>query len=462
LLAGCFFVEKAGAEVVEPDLREVRRLHLIVGKTTVLKIPKPVRKVRAYIPDTNIAEARNVSPSSHEILITAKAPGTTNLTIWRDNRFSAIYDLEVSCDISRLKRRLHEILPDESDIRVIPTHDAITLAGRVSNAVNLSQAMALAEAFASRGKVKNLLEVGGVHQVMLEVRVAEISKSIGKRLGINFGYANSKGDFGISTLAGLHQVVDDGVIGTHGMEFSVSSAVNALFRFNHGSASWTGLIDALREDRLIKILAEPTLVALSGQTADFLVGGEFPIPIPQGLGTVAIEYKSFGVCLSFTPVVLSNNRISLKVAPEVSEIDFSTAIRSEGVNVPGLSIRKASTTIELADGQSFAIAGLLRDTARDSLSKFPGLGDIPVLGTLFRSREFQKAKTELIIVATPRLVKPLDLKKQTLPTDFYVEPDDADIYLWGNMEGSQWDSAQFSTNRGLLDGDFGHAAPNVD
>jgi pilus assembly protein CpaC len=224
-----------------------------------------------------------------------------------------------------------------------------------------------------------------------------------------------------------------------------------------GGASWTTFVDALKSDGLIKILAEPTLIALSGQNAYFLAGGEFPVPVPQGLGTVAIEYKNFGVGLSFTPTVLSENKINIKVAPEVSELDYTNAFVSQGFVVPGLSTRKAETVVELADGQSFAIAGLLRDTVRDVLDKYPLLGDIPILGVLFRSRQFQKSETELVIIVTPHLVKPLDVAKQTLPTDYYVEPNDAEFYILGLMQGQE--NAGSGKMTGQLDGDFGHAMP---
>ena len=289
---------------------------------------------------------------------------------------------------------------------------------------------------------------------MLEVRVAEMGRSTTKRLGINFNYVNGN-DFGVSLLGGLSQLSDNvPTSGSFGL--TVSPAVNALFRFSNGSSTWTGLIDALQEDGLVKVLAEPTLIALSGQTANFLAGGEFPIPVPQGLGTVAIDYKKFGVALNFTPTVLSEDVISIKVAPEVSELDFSTAVQFSGFVVPGITSRRASTTIELADGQSFAIAGLLQDSIKSQISKFPLLGDLPILGALFRSQSFIKNKTELIIIVTPHLVKPLNMAKQTLPTDNYIEPNDAEFYLEGRMEGRE--KAQPGM-RGKMDGAFGHSMP---
>jgi pilus assembly protein CpaC len=251
-----------------------------------------------------------------------------------------------------------------------------------------------------------------------------------------------------------------------------SNSVNALFRFHKGDTTWTGFIDALKENGLIKILAEPTLVTLNGQEAKFLAGGEFPIPVPQDFNVVTIEFKPFGVGLSFTPTVLSNNKISMRVAPEVSELDFSIAVVLQGFVVPGLTTRRAATVIELADGQSFAIAGLLRESVRESVAKFPVLGDIPILGALFRSTAFQKNETELIIIVTPHLVKPLDMARQTLPTDQYIEPSDFEWYLLGSLEGagpvrtprreqgrSKDVPLALSKKTGGLEGEFGYIVP---
>ena len=207
----------------------------------------------------------------------------------------------------------------------------------------------------------------------------------------------------------------------------------------------------------MKILAEPTLITLSGQSANFLAGGEFPVPVPQGLGTVGIEYKPFGVGLIFTPTVLSKDKIVIDVSPEVSELDFSTAVRVEGFVSPGVSTRRASTKIELADGQSFAIAGLLREAVRADISKFPLLGDLPIIGPLFQSKSFQKSETELVIIVTPHLVKPMVLAKQSLPTDAYVEPSDIEFYLQGAIEGK--DNRQSVEATEGMEGEFGHSIP---
>jgi pilus assembly protein CpaC len=457
IMAVLLLISSAGswaADVVVTHTQEAKKLELVIGKSIILRSSEPIKRVSIGAPE--IADFVLLSP--REIHITGKAAGITNLSLWKNKKLFAIYDLEVAYDISRLKQKLHDVLPGEKDLRVVATQDSLTLSGTISGAENLSQALALAEAYAPEGKVRNLVQVAGVQQVMLEVRVAEMSRSLIKRLGVNFNYVRG-GEFGMSVLGGLTQVVRpqdaDLVAGPVGL--FVSPAVQALFRFNSGSATWTGFVDALKEDGLVKILAEPTLIALSGKKANFLAGGEFPVPVPQGLGTVAIEYKSFGVGLTFTPTVLSENRINVEVMPEVSELDYSSAIQFQGFLVPGLTMRKASTRVELADGQSFAIAGLLKENIRSDVTKFPLLGDIPVLGALFRSEAFLKQETELVIIVTPHLVKPLNLAEQTLPTDYYIEPGDAEFYLLGLTEGSP--KKQSPSTRGELDGEFGYAMP---
>jgi pilus assembly protein CpaC len=214
------------------------------------------------------------------------------------------------------------------------------------------------------------------------------------------------------------------------------------------------------------------LVAVSGQEAAFLAGGEFPIPVPQAFGVVTIQFKKFGVGLTFTPNVLSDNHISMTVAPEVSELDFTNAIRTQGFVIPAITTRRASTVIELGDGQSFAIGGLLRDNVRETVRKVPGLGNLPILGALFRSSAFQKDETELLIIVTPHLVKPLDTSTQALPTDFFVEPNDFEFYLLGFAEKGGFGgrkglrspyaeaiTPRVRTNIPRMDGGFGHIAP---
>ena len=404
LLSVPTFESRAQMEVIQESAGP-EKIEMTVGKSVLLRMPDPIR--RASIADLEVADFNLLSP--REIYLTGKASGVTNITLWQSKDRLLVYDVVVTPDVSTFKQKLHELLPDERDIRVLAFDDSITLTGRISSAASLSQALALAQVYVSKGKVRNLLEVAGVHQVMLEVKVSEMSRTLLQKLGVNWLYTNSDGEFGVGLLGQLAGLAtEESNLGGGPLGLLVSPAANAIFRFNSGNGTHTVMIDALEEEGLVKVLAEPTLIALSGQTATFLAGGEFPVPVPQGLGTVGIEYKSFGVALAFTPTVLDRNKISMHVVPEVSELDYTTAVQFEGYVVPGLSTRRTSTVIELGDGQTFAIAGLLKDTVLDRMSKYPFLGDIPVLGNLFRSRGFQNNETELVILVTPHLVKPLD------------------------------------------------------
>ncbi|WKZ18811.1 MAG: type II and III secretion system protein family protein [Candidatus Jettenia sp. CY-1] len=456
---------------VRIDTTQPRKLILTVRKSTIVRSQRPVKRISLAAPE--IADVTVLTPK--EIYITGKTPGLTNLTLWDENdRPSTIFDLEVLPDIDRLKERLYEMFPREENIRVTATNEGITLSGTVSSTTNISQVIEIAQSYAPvnrEGKylINNFLEVGGVHQVMLEVRVSEMSRTLIKRLGVNFNFLSNSGrQFGISILDNLARIPP----GTPpAATLNTSDSINLIFRFLSGGATWTMFIDALKENGLLKILAEPTLITLSGKTAYFLAGGEFPVPVPQsgaggGIPTITIYYKPFGVGLNFTPTVLSNNKINMQVAPEVSELDFTNAISLQGFTIPALTTRRVSTEIELAEGQSFAIAGLLNEEVRQTVTKFPLFGDIPVLGALFRSNEFRKNETELVIVVTPHLVKPIDLAKQTLPTDAYREPNDYEFYLLGRMEGKGKESfpgattsSSISSKHGGLEGDFGHIKP---
>jgi pilus assembly protein CpaC len=458
----------AGPEKIRLDASAPQKVTLTVGKSTIIESPAAIKKIALAAPE--YADVTVLSP--RQIYLIGKVPGATNATLWGvDGKISAMLDIEIMPDVSRLKDKIHEMLPTEKDIKVTASHDALVLSGTVSSTSNLSQVAALANAYApqdkdKKSKVMNLLEVGGVHQVMLEVRVSEMSRSLLRRLGVNFAYISEGGQtFGISLLRNLTTLPAGGWPGN---PIQVGTSVNAIFRFLGGGATWTTFIDALKEEGLTKVLAEPTLITMSGRTANFLAGGEYPIPVPQTSGggnTITIEYKTFGVGLNFTPTVLSNNKISMEVKPEVSELDFTNAVAISGYVVPSVTTRRVQTVIELADGQSFAIAGLLKEDLREIVSKFPVLGDIPILGVLFRSTSYQKNETELVIIVTPHLVKPVDMAKQTLPTDAFVDPNDFEFYLLGSLEGqgetakSTKGSAPPRPDKGGLEGDFGHIAP---
>lgn len=488
---------QAGPVVV----RTAPRLPLTIGKSVILQSDADVSRVSVAQPE--IADFVLLSP--RQIYVTGRAPGITNLTLWdKGDKVRAIYDLDVAPDISRLKKMLHDVLPEETGIEVMTSQDSIALSGTVRDAASLKKALALAEVYAPK-KVLNLLSVGGVQQVMLEVRVAEMSKSLVNRMGINL---NAVGDgnfaytligsltsvasdmFNVDTVQNKYQYVTMTANSAEGSSSFDTSPIQLAYReFNQaankatmsmntgtaaarfntnwggaGNTAVTAVMDMLKENGLVKILAEPNLVCLNGQTADFLAGGQIPVPVSSGLGTTTIEWKKFGVQLNFTPTIVGGNRINLKVNPEVSNLDYTRAITLLGASIPAINTRQTSTTIELKNGQTFAIAGMLNEQSRTTMDKYPVLGDIPVLGTLFKSSQFQKDQTELVILITAHLVKPLDKKAISLPTDSAHQPDDLEFFLGIRRDGSP-DAGDASQGRpsqagaATLDGDFGHAVP---
>jgi pilus assembly protein CpaC len=355
------------------------------------------------------------------------------------------------------------------DVKVDSAGESIVLKGSVANALASEQAVTVARGFfpEKSEKVINLLEVGGDQQVMLEVVVAEMARSLRREMGTNFQVLHVGDNHTAQVFNFLNNLTSVSVDPTTGATTTLlSDAINLAGRFTVGSDVYDIFFDVLHEKGLGKILAEPTLVARSGETASFLAGGEIPIPIAQGgaFGSITIEFKEFGVGVAFTPTVLSADRIHLKVAPEVSAPDFTNAVTFGGSVVPSFNTRRASTAVELADGQSFAIAGLLRDDVLELVSQYPVLGEIPVLGILFRSSQFQKNETELVMIVTPHLVKPLPPGDPHLPTDHFVEPNAFEFYLLGALEGRSWGSHHDdeSAQTGGLIGDVGHtvaAAP---
>lgn len=468
----CWAAEPA---VVHMDTTEPQKLTLAVSKSIVVKSPGLFKRVSLTAPD--IADILVLSP--RQIYLTGKVPGITSITFWNEvDEISAVIDLEVLPDINRLKEKLYEMFPQEENIMVSAISSKIALSGTITSTANLSQVLELTQAYASKKdgeyQIINFLSVGGAHQVMLEVRVSEMSRILAKRLGINFTYLSRNGrSFGVSTIGKLTNTsLSRDEFGVGSLLTSVTDPINIIFRFMRNGQTWTGFIDALKENGIIRVLAEPTLITYSGKTASFLVGGEFPVPVPQsggaggGTTTITIEWKRFGVGLNFTPTVLNNERINMLIEPEVSKLNFASGVIIQGSIIPALDVTRVSTTVELGDGQSFAIAGLLQDNISQLVDEHPILGQIPVLGNLFRSNQFLKNETELIIVVTPHLVKPIDMTKQTLPTDQYVEPNDLEFYFLGKLEGFSSPLIPGSASlplvknkEGGLEGNFGHISP---
>ncbi|MBM4294582.1 MAG: type II and III secretion system protein family protein [Deltaproteobacteria bacterium] len=432
----------AGAQLLErlADQEIKQTLRIRKGSSKVLKTAFPITRISVANPEV----ADIVLISEREIYINALDTGVTNLSLWGRGRFTSA-TVVVEADVTLLREKLHQVLPREK-IAVEACGDSVVLKGEVSGPAIQETALVVALPFVGgkKERVVNLLGIGGVQQVLLEVRLAEISRSVGERIGVNFNVIDRTGtSFGISQLNNLTTVTD--FIRTFaGTAFTttLSPNVNALFGFKTGTLLWTYFLDVLKRQGLGRVLAEPNLVTTSGQEASFLAGGEFPIPVPQPGGggvSITVEFKKFGVGLIFTPIVLDEGKIAMRVNPEVSELDFTigTTLVLGGTPVPGLRVRRLSTHVEMKEGQTFAIAGLLDDSHRNIVNKFPVLGELPILGTLFRSQEFQKRETELVVLCTPWLVKPMTATAARLPTDKYVEPNDFEFYLLGAQEGRQ-------------------------
>ncbi len=405
-----------------------------LGKSMLVPIDEPVRNRTLGNPE--VAQATMVSPQT--LYIVGQAVGTTNMIVQGKSGACQVIDVIVSADAGGLQAALAQLMPQERDIRVSTAADNIVLAGHVSSAQAAQQAVEIAQVFgvsgqsnngAHTGGVINMLSVDSPQQVMLEVKVAEVDKTLIDQLG---SAVNIQGGFGSWTGA----LVSNLLAGVSSA-FGFSKANNNPLKF---------AIDAQKTDNLVKILAEPNLVTISGQEATFLAGGKIFIPVPQsGGGTsataITLQQEEFGVGLKFTPTVLNGGRINLKVAPEVSELS-PTGVTLSASNVSGVSIlplittRRASTTVQMHDGESFAIGGLISNNITGSLKAVPGLGEIPVLGALLRSTSFQQDRSELIFIVTPHLVKPVaDVAQLQMPTDSFSQVHEADVYATGNMEG---------------------------
>jgi pilus assembly protein CpaC len=406
-----------------------RQVRVAVSSGTIIEFPRPARSV--FIADPNIADVQVPSPGS--VIVFGRKPGQTTLfAIGTDDKPIAAIQVMVGYELGDLQRLIRQELPN-SAIELTSTASGFVISGTVATPEEAEKARSAAARYiGDKETLVNQLHVTGPAQVNLRVRVAEVSRTVTKELGFNWESVVAPGAFAFGLATGrpaffgggtsLVPVPDiNGVI----TRSPTTGAASGFANFNSRRATVNSLIDALAEEGLITVLAEPNLTAVSGQVASFLAGGEFPIPVAQsGTGaaaTITIEFKQFGVSLDFVPTVLSPDRISIKVRPEVSEINLSAAggaITLVGITIPGLNVRRAETTVELGSGQSFAIAGLIRNNANTDISKVPGLGEVPILGTLFRSSRFQRNETELVIIVTPYVVRPVsDGPSLRLPTD---------------------------------------------
>jgi pilus assembly protein CpaC len=459
-LAACLLL---GSALVAPTLPATAQTYvrpsgapigIEVGKGLLINLQHDADTV--FVADPTVADVQVKSPKL--IYLYGKEPGNTSLYAV-DAQQTVLLSRPVSVrrDVSELQSALHQLVPDGS-VRVSSVNKSLVLSGHVGSSVSAEEARHLASTFVGdENQLVNRVTVSSPYQVNLRVRIAEVTRSVTKELGINWETMLRSGNFafGIATgtpVLGAASSAGGGITGpfmpgvtntgiypnmtnpayiTRNTGVGGSTTNSYILGNNSPGANVNTVIDALDQNGLVNILAEPSLTAMSGETASFLAGGEFPIVIPAGsIGQTTVEFKQYGVSLAFTPVVLSTGRISLRVRPEVSELTNTGAVEIQGVSIPALTTRRTETTVELASGQSFAIGGLLQNALSDTVSKLPGLGDLPVLGPLFRSTQFQRNESELVIIVTPYLVQPSDQQIAT-PLDGYRPPHDVDLYLKG-------------------------------
>lgn len=406
-----------------PVLVQAETLRVITG-TASTPLAVPMNRAIVVESDTPFTEVSIANPgiadisslSDRTIYLLGKEPGRTTLTILgTDGQLITNVEIHVTPDIAEFKERLQQILPGEP-IEVRTANNGIVLSGTVSSAGRLDRALELAERYAP-DRVSNLMSVGGTQQVMLRVRFAEMNRTVSQSLSseLTLGMSGAPGG-GTSNTA------------------SLGGGGGTLIGFSGGGLQVGLLLEALESRGMVRTLAEPNLTALSGQEARFLAGGEYPVPVNDG-GNISVEYKPFGVEMNFIPRVVDGDLINLQLNAAVSSIDTANGVSVGGFTIDAFKRRETSTTVELRDGESFAIAGLLQDDFRDAVGKVPFLGDIPVLGALFRSAEYTRSQTELVIIITAHLVTPTRGEVLALPTDRVRPPSASDLFLFGRVEG---------------------------
>ena len=435
LLGVAIFAGQAPSPVSAENLHVVRKgasRDISVSMNRAIVVESDVPFAELSVANASIADFSTLSDRT--IYLLGKAPGRTTLTLLDEaGRLITNVEIHVSADISEFKERLRQILPNEK-IEVRTANDGIVLSGVVSSTPRMQRALDLAQRYAPE-RVSNLMSVSGKQQVMLKVRFAEMQRSVSKSLGTSL------------FIDGLNGSGIGGAVSTNGIGSSAQTPIGvqpgtgtagtnngaAFIGLNAGSAQVGILIQALESKGLVRTLAEPNLTALSGQEANFLAGGEYPIPVAQEEGAIAVEFKPFGVQLNFVPYVLDDEVINLEIAAAVSSIDPSNGYSDGTITIAGFRTRSTSTTVSLRDGDSFAIAGLLQDDFEDTNGQVPWLGDLPILGALFRSANYQRSQTELVIIVTAHLVTPTRGEALALPTDRVLPPSEADLFLNGRV-----------------------------
>jgi len=444
-------VDSAGARLITVSTQhtgETERITLALGKAAVVRLDSDARDV--LVSDPSIVDA--VVRTPRRIFLLAHKIGQTNAFFFDGGGHQVLsVDIRVERDVSDLVTTIHEYLPN-SNVRVSALSDNLVLTGTVASAQDAARAQDLAAQFVrdpgrpvDASKVVNMLKIGSHEQVLLKVRVAEMERQIAKQFSINLDSMVKVAGVPISaTTSNPYGLMGQALSAASGAQIgSIGTALNP------GPNNVQGVLNALEQTGLLHTLAEPNLTAVSGETAKFLAGGEFPVPAGRDQqGNISIQFKDFGVGLAFTPVVLSDKRISLQLSTEVSELTNTGAftlaggsfinqsgqtVQVQSQTIPALEVRRAQSTVELPSGGSFAVAGLLQHTTKQVLDAFPGLKDMPVLGALFRSRDFENDETELVIIVSAYLVEPTTAHKLASPTDGFVAPTDAGTIAFGRL-----------------------------
>lgn len=438
--------------VVEPGAS--RSLTVSTSRSVVVESDVPFAELSIANPE--IADISSLS--DRLIYVLGRAPGRTTLTlIGADGTLISNVEIQVAPDIAEFKERLRQILPGEQ-IEVRTANDGIVLSGTVSSITALDRALDLAARYAPE-RVSNLMDVGGTQQVMLKVRFSEMQRSVRKGLSSSLSVVGTDHDIGVSALGGAGHLVDGsgpGLPGSVVQSISTDTFGALGLGFTMGEMALSVLLEALETKGLVRTLSEPNLTALSGQEASFLAGGEYPVPVVDDEGSVTIEYKPIGVELTFIPRVVDNGRINLELNAAVSSIDPDITVQNANFQVNAFRRRETTTTVEMREGESFAIAGLLQDDFRDTVGQLPWAGDIPVLGALFRSAEYERQQSELVIIITPHLVTPVKGAGFAMPSDRIRPPTERELFLDGRIDAPPLTGPAAEVARQDFQGSYGY------
>ena len=407
-------------------------IRVTVNDSRVVETTRPFYRVA--IAKDQLATVQPISPT--QLLVTAKQPGTTQIVFWDENDHAETLLLRSGADLRQVQGKLDELLPGEG-VRVVDLGGKLGLTGTVSDLAVAERAGRVAGGY---GEVENFLDLAGEQQVSLRIRFAEVSRTAGKEFGVNLGYQDPDdvsvigSNVGQIGPFGFGENPDTGLLDRLRIPTQPGQAVQLFGLFGSGDDTFSVLVNALRDANLLRILADPELVVLSGEEGSFLAGGSYPVPIPQEEG-IAIEYREFGVKLIYQPIVLGNGRIRMRLTTEVSDLDETIGVATGGVQVPGERIRSTTTTVELLEGQTLAISGLIRSRTVANKQAVPLLGDVPILGSLFRSVRYLREETELVVLITPRLAAALD-EVPPAPGEQWQHPDDVELMLFGQLGGA--------------------------